>query len=317
MHLSSVTDKLKNIKLFKFESNKTATSTDTVKPVKAPKPVKYKEKKTPITAKVKNATSPFKKLPSPVKDPFSIRMALCISVILTACLWWLPIFGQMIAGYVGGRKSGSALNGVLVAGAAVGMFIVTTYVLLFFGIDMIAMQMSFMESVLGDIPGLAEFMSSVFVYAQSMFDAFGTMGSSLALIAAVTMIFGLIGGLMAGQVRSEMIYGRPGESRPSPRSPDVQKASKKPMSFGSFEDYQPMSATGASAVPEKPVVTTTTAKAVPKTAVQAEPVQGERSPFSSVLDMSDRTATPREILTKPAAVASAAVSASGDDYEYI
>ena len=34
--------------------------------------------------------------------------------ILSCLLWWLPLFGQMIAGYLGGRKAGSAIKGIIV-----------------------------------------------------------------------------------------------------------------------------------------------------------------------------------------------------------
>ena len=31
--------------------------------------------------------------------------------ILSILLWWLPVFGQMISGYLGGRKAGNSIPG--------------------------------------------------------------------------------------------------------------------------------------------------------------------------------------------------------------
>src|SRR3990172_7864540 len=43
---------------------------------------------------------------------FSFGSAVKYVTILSILLWWLPTFGQMIAGYVGGRRAGSPWRGV-------------------------------------------------------------------------------------------------------------------------------------------------------------------------------------------------------------
>lgn len=51
--------------------------------------------------------------------PFSIPQAIGLCFVLSIFLYWLPIFGPMIAGYVCGRRAGTALRGAasgLVAG---------------------------------------------------------------------------------------------------------------------------------------------------------------------------------------------------------
>jgi len=50
-----------------------------------------------------------------VKSPFSIWSATKYILVLSILLWWLPVFGQMIAGYVGGRRAGSPWKGVAAA----------------------------------------------------------------------------------------------------------------------------------------------------------------------------------------------------------
>lgn len=43
--------------------------------------------------------------------PFSIPQAIGLAFVLSILLYWLPIFGPMIAGYVCGRRAGTALKG--------------------------------------------------------------------------------------------------------------------------------------------------------------------------------------------------------------
>jgi len=47
--------------------------------------------------------------------PFSFWSSARIILILSFLLWWIQPAGPMIAGYVGGRRSGSAMKGVLAA----------------------------------------------------------------------------------------------------------------------------------------------------------------------------------------------------------
>ena len=35
-----------------------------------------------------------------------------MTLILAALLWWFPVLGPMVAGYVGGRKSGTTMRGL-------------------------------------------------------------------------------------------------------------------------------------------------------------------------------------------------------------
>ena len=48
-----------------------------------------------------------------MKYPYSIKEAVGYSLILMVSLWWLPVIGPMIIGYVTGRKSGGPVKGVI------------------------------------------------------------------------------------------------------------------------------------------------------------------------------------------------------------
>jgi len=45
----------------------------------------------------------------------SIVMAMIWMAVLSLLLFWLPLLGPLIAGFVGGRAAGSAANGLLAA----------------------------------------------------------------------------------------------------------------------------------------------------------------------------------------------------------
>ena len=50
-----------------------------------------------------------------IQVPYSFWSAVKYSFILTVLLWWLPVFGQMVAGFVSGRRAGKPWKGVLAA----------------------------------------------------------------------------------------------------------------------------------------------------------------------------------------------------------
>ena len=225
------------------------------------------------------------------------------------------MFGQMIAGYVGGRKSGSAAGGLIVAGSVVGIFVIIALLVSLLGFSVHDAQMALTGSLLSGTPAMADLMTSTSDYASSFFASFGTLGSVCAVMAVSTLVFGLVGGIVAGQVRLERDYRMPSGSSSAAGSParsvDAHK-NGRPMGFGSFEEYSPVHATqvgGTVSPSEKPLVRRAAARDAP----EPKPVAEARSPLSSVLEMAgsvQRTVQPRE---RPAPAA----AASKDDFEYI
>ncbi len=47
------------------------------------------------------------------KYPYSVTAAISYAIILLLTLWWLPIVGPIIIGYITGRKSGGPVKGVV------------------------------------------------------------------------------------------------------------------------------------------------------------------------------------------------------------
>ena len=48
-----------------------------------------------------------------MKYPYSMKEAIGYSIILMISLWWLPVVGPIIIGYITGRKAGGPLKGIV------------------------------------------------------------------------------------------------------------------------------------------------------------------------------------------------------------
>ncbi|MFW5952971.1 MAG: hypothetical protein ACOCSJ_02290, partial [Candidatus Natronoplasma sp.] len=50
-------------------------------------------------------------------------------VFLSALLWWIPLFGPMLAGYVGGRRTGGPKKGIFASIVGLGIIAAVYYLL--------------------------------------------------------------------------------------------------------------------------------------------------------------------------------------------
>lgn len=123
--------------------------------------------------------------------------------IFSCLLWWLPLFGQMIAGYIGGRKAGSPIKGVMVA--VIPVFILF---LIFVGMDqgylpflgaVVGIPSTIMTGVQSFSPSAASYLSGIYVSLKSLV---GLNSNGFFII----VVFGLIGGMMADMNKKEIIH---------------------------------------------------------------------------------------------------------------
>ena len=216
--------------------------------------------------------------------PFSVRSAYAVTLTLTALLWWLPVLGQMTAGYVGGRKSGSMIKGTLCAVLASGTFVAIIMGLSATGLSFTQIQDDAMSFVSSSFPAAESFLASAFAYVESFFVTFGQTSLALA-VCFITGVFGMIGGIASGQARSEY-SARPIATGGGSTARSVEAYRKgREVGFGSFDDHLPVMASQA---PREQSATLVRRPAA-RDEVQ-EPVVIERkvSPLASVLQMSDR-----------------------------
>lgn len=121
--------------------------------------------------------------------------------ILSCLLWWLPVFGQMIAGYLGGRRAGSPTKGVMVA--IIPVFII---MLLLIGMDMGALP--FLVSI-AQIPGmmlsgLQGISPSAASYLGGIFESLRPLIGLNANGFLIVLVFAIIGGIMADMNKKEI-----------------------------------------------------------------------------------------------------------------
>jgi hypothetical protein len=123
--------------------------------------------------------------------------------ILSCLLWWLPLFGQMIAGYIGGRKAGTPMKGVLVA--VIPVFFIF---LLFIGMDqgyfpflmsIVSIPHNLMTGVQNLSPQAASYLSGIY---SSLKTVVGLDGNGFFII----LVFGFIGGIMADMNKKEIVH---------------------------------------------------------------------------------------------------------------
>jgi hypothetical protein len=144
-------------------------------------------------------------------DPFNYWSAVKYGSILMFLLWWIPIFGPMIAGYVAGRRAGSPIKGIFAVSIPLSIvFFVATMVTIkivptvWFGIDLAP------EAIFGELAKampifgpLADFTTG---YLQSFIGTIqGSSGVRLDFFI-LAIAFAYIGGAMALQSLREMEY---------------------------------------------------------------------------------------------------------------
>jgi len=239
-------------------------------------------------------------------DVYSVRMAAVFCLGLSAILWWMPLLGPAVAGYVCGRKAGS-----MVKGAAVSLVCGAALLLAVWGLS---------APVLGHggYPGasaadaaasLSGIVGATASYLASFF-AEGTSSLELSSLGVAT-VFGAVGGLLSRQVRKETAHlialgATEGSSRPAARSMRLYSANKG-LGFESFDDCiaaQRMVTNvnadaaagrreghgGAPRAQEGRPVATTVQTVTTTVSSGGPPPQGKKtdSPFSDILERSER-----------------------------
>ena len=132
-------------------------------------------------------------------------------LILSLILWWLPMFGQMIAGYVGGRRAGGPWRGV----AASILPVVCLYVVMtgfdsgFFPSHVlgVAIAPAAVSAVLSDsVPFVSPYIHFSSEYIGSFVEALSGASPYGINTYILTVAFAYVGGILAEQSRREIEY---------------------------------------------------------------------------------------------------------------
>lgn len=135
--------------------------------------------------------------------PFSIPQAIGLCFVLSVLLYWLPIFGPMIAGYVCGRRAGTALKGAACGLVAGLILFIIGYILILdifsAGTILRTCQDTLWNWIQGANPVIASyclFISQWAAFIAAVFRSFLlTEPGNLVLL----VVFGYIGGAIAAQ----------------------------------------------------------------------------------------------------------------------
>lgn len=133
--------------------------------------------------------------------------------LLTLLLWWLPVFGHAIAGYVGGRKAGGPVRGFIVAIVPVAIF--SAFLALFdAGFLPMGIWTALAAAPSGLVTGASASSPVLGGYIGGLIEGlkaiFGIESRGFITILA----FGIIGGVLAQQNRQELIVASVGNRLP-------------------------------------------------------------------------------------------------------
>jgi len=147
-----------------------------------------------------------KKFDGPVV--YSFWSAAKYTFALSLLLWWLPVFGQMIAGYVGGRRAGSPWKGMVAAIIPVAFFFAINGLVhigliptVWFGIDLTPSAV--MATIAAHVPVVQPYLEFVNMYLTSFFSSLQTATSLGFDSYIITVAFAYIGGVLSQQNRRE------------------------------------------------------------------------------------------------------------------
>jgi len=134
--------------------------------------------------------------------------AMKYTMILSLLLWWLPVFGQMIAGYVGGRKAGSPMKAVIAAVLpVVALFVAMTALDHFLVQSLIGSGSASSSLIAGfatSLPIIGPYLDFTRSYVMSFIDSLSGSAPYGMNSYIITLAFAYIGGILADQTRREI-----------------------------------------------------------------------------------------------------------------
>ncbi|MFA5313725.1 MAG: hypothetical protein WC375_10510 [Methanomassiliicoccales archaeon] len=140
------------------------------------------------------------------KSPYSILGAIKYAFILTFALWWLPIIGPMIAGYVTGRRAGKAWLGMLAATMALLSVSIVTTLLNSGVVGGYGSTSNLKDWLVALIPIFGPYFEFADQYMSYYLGAVQLSTGMHLDIYILTLAFAYIGGAIATQTWAEMGY---------------------------------------------------------------------------------------------------------------
>ena len=228
---------------------------------------------------------------------YDTRSGTLLTIVLLFVLGWIPMIGQMVAGFVGGRRAGSPYRGLVAT--AIGTFMVL--LTMFLAVETLrGLNSALVNDPEGEIaaiassaPVLQQLLDASLGYARGLF---GNADFTIDYATyAMTVPFGIIGGIFADQAQKEtrLIIERTGKvNMRTVRSMDAYKDGKK-LGFETFEQYSNMTVNSTAALVSRPVQKQEAAPA-PKTRTA---VRVKEAPVTATVDTSRVQLSPTSVET--------------------
>lgn len=200
--------------------------------------------RTDLAAKVKGAADVMLGTdPESAGKEFDIRSGTILTFVLIFALGWMPYIGLMVAGFVGGRRSGSPYRGFAATAIATLLALFVMWVITFLLQTINAALYNDPEAEIALIeatsPTLAAILTAMISYLRQLFGS--TTGLSINYALYMMVIgFGIIGGVIADQSKKEtrlIIQHADKQSARKIRSLDSYR-SGRPMGFETYDDYK-------------------------------------------------------------------------------
>ncbi|MCL5677970.1 MAG: hypothetical protein M1442_01705 [Candidatus Thermoplasmatota archaeon] len=143
--------------------------------------------------------------------PYSILSASKYILMISLMLYWLPLLGQMIGGFIGGRRAGSPFRAILAALLPVIVLFGLSSALQA-GVIPIRFQnatiltYTLVKDALERLPIAAPYVSFATTYVGSFIDELRTAASFKVGNYLITLAFAYVGGILSSQSRRELEY---------------------------------------------------------------------------------------------------------------
>ena len=239
----------------------------------------------------------------------NLGSAIRWTFLLSMLLWWVPLVGQAAAGYIGGRKAGTAVRGMVVTGITALILIGIIMVLgagIVGGFEFLNTEPSVMAAALeADFPVVGSILAALVWFMQGVASTVIGTTSLKIPIYIITVVFGFVGGAIAEMHKKEAAQSVPAESRQTfvPRS---MAAHRKGKTLG-FENFDDRISIQQAKIPEQKVVTVykslvrkVTAREEPQALAAADvPVavqeaEERESPFAGLIHRAERNDPEKE-----------------------
>lgn len=136
---------------------------------------------------------------------YDTRSGTILTIVLLFALCWMPPIGPVVAGFVGGRRAGSPfrglVSGLVGTGAVMGIMLLAVSVMESVNAAVLTDPEGEIAEVAAMYPFLQQVLDMTLSYARSLF---GNHDFNINYgVYAITIPFGIIGGVVADQAQKE------------------------------------------------------------------------------------------------------------------